>query len=285
MKKITLSAIFGAVALHLLVAAAAFAQKLTPVEIVAKHLDSIGTKDKRAAVKNQLVMADLEFRAKGSAVPAAGKALMLSEGEKNLWGMNLNSNDYPLDRFVYDGRETEVGFTRPGQRSALGGFLLSYREILREGLLGGTLLGSWALLHTDTKTPKLATDGTKKIDGRETLVLSYLPRKGSDLNIRLFFDAANFRHVRTEYTRVIDARQGSGVDSSAGMRPLYYRLTEEFANFQNVNGLQIPKTYKIQYSNTGTASTPARELEWTMTVTNFSLNQQLEANSFAIETE
>lgn len=284
MKKITLSAILCAVALQLLVSAA-FAQKLTPAEVVAKHLDSIGSKDKRAAVKNQLVMADLEFRAKGSAVPASGKALMLSEGEKNLWGMNLNSNDYPLDRFVYNGRETEVGFSRPGVRSSLGGFLLSYREILREGLLGGTLLGSWALLHTDAKMPKLKLDGTKKIDGRETLVLSYMPRKGSDLNINMYFDAENFRHVRTEYTRVIDARQGAGVDSSAGTRPLYYRLTEDFSNFQNVNGLQIPKTYKIQYSNTGTTSTPARELEWTMTVTNLSLNQQLEANSFAIETE
>jgi hypothetical protein len=266
------------------------AQKMAPDEIVLKHLDSIGTKERRATVKNQLVLADLQFTVKGSARPVVGKAVLLAEGEKNLWGMNTNANDYPQDRFAYNGRETDAGFIRPGVRSTLGGFILAYKELLREGLLGGTLLSSWALLHTETRKPKLAADGTKKIDGQETYALEYAPRNGSDLSIKMYFDAKNFRHLRTEYTRVVSARQGTTVDNSAGQSSNYYRLVEDFSEFQTVNGLTIPKKYKLSYSFTGNGAVQSaresnREMEWTLTVTNLSLNQPLAANSFDINAQ
>lgn len=269
---------------------AAFGQKLTPDELIAKHLESIGTKEKRASVKNQLIVSDLQFTVQGSALPVRGRAVIVSAGDRNLWGMSLTSNDYPQDKFGFDGKNVRAGFTRPGVRSTLGGFILSYKELLREGLLGGTLSSSWSLLDTSIRNPKLSYDGTKKTDGAETHVLSYLPRGGSDLSIKMFFDAKTFRHVRTEYIRVISARQGASIDASAGQRPDYYRLTEEFSEFQNVGGLTIPKKYNLRYSYSGggggslaIAQQGGRELEWAFNVTNFSLNQQLEQNVFDIE--
>ena len=261
---------------------AANAQKLTAEEVITKHLDSIGTKDKRAAIKNQFILSDLQFVLKGSAFPSSGKAIVVSEGNKNLWGFNLNNNDYPQDRFGFDGKDTKVAFTKPGVRSVLGGFIVSYKELLKEGLLGGTLLSSWSLLDTDSRKAKISYAGTKKIDNRETHVLSYMPKSGTELTIKMYFDAENFRHLRTEYTRFIAARQGRSIDESANQRSDYYQITENFSDFQKINGITLPKTYKLFYSYTGAARNTNSEMEWTFNITNFSVNQQLDENSFDI---
>lgn len=264
------------------------AQKLTAAEVISKHLDSIGPKEKREAIKNQFIVADLQFKLTGSAVPAVGKTVIVSEGDKNIWGMNLNSNDYPQDRFGFDGKDTRVGYSRPGVRSKLGGFIYSYKELLKEGLLGGTLLSSWSLLNTDIRKAKISYDNTKKIDGQETYVLSYSPKGGSDLTIKMFFDAKTFRHLRTEYTRVVSAQQGRTLDTSAAQGSDYYKLTEDFSDFQTLNGLTIPKTYKLTYSfsNNSTVRRNAetnQEIEWKFSITNFSVNQELDPNSFNID--
>lgn len=277
MKNLKLAACF---VLLTLFSATIFGQKMTAEEVISKHLDAIGAKDKRAAIKNQFVLSDVNFDLKGSTVPVNGKAVFVSEGDKNLWGMNLDSINYPQDRFAFDGKDTKVGFATPGNRSVIGGFILSYKELLKEGLLGGVLFNSWALLDTNARKAKINFDGTKKIDDQETYVLEYQPKGGSDLTIKMFFDTKTFRHVRSEYTRVVAARQGTSIDNSAGQRPDYYRVIETFSDFQNLNGLTLPKTYKLLYSYTTGGS---REFKWTFNVTNFSVNQALEANSFNID--
>jgi hypothetical protein len=287
MKNITFRSFASSLIFVCLLTSALCAQKMTAEELISKHLDSIGTVEKRAEIKNQLLLSDLEFSFKGSATPVKGRAIILSEGTKSLWGMNLTSNDYPQDRFGFDGKETRVGYSKPGVRSVLGGFILSYKELLNEGLLGGTLVSSWALLNAESKKPKLSFEGTKKIDGKETYVITYAPKNGSDLSIKMYFDQKTFRHVRSEYNRVIAARQG-GLDTSANQSADRYRLVEDFSNFQTVSGLTIPKTYKILYSYAGTSLQQSqqfanRELEWTFNVTNISTNQPLESNSFDID--
>jgi hypothetical protein len=264
------------------------AQKMTAEEVVAKHLDSIGTKEKRAKIKNQLILTELKFSAKGSANPVGGKAVILSEGNKNLWGMNLASNDYPQDRFGYNGKDTKVGFARPAVRSIIGDFIFSNRELLKEGLLGGTLSSSWALLDIESRKSKLTYEGTKTIDGKETLVLSYAPKGGSDLSIKMYFDAKNFQHVRTEYNRVIGAVQGTTIDNSAGQGEDRYRIVEDFSNFTKMGDLTLPGVYKLFYSYASSASTRQkgkenRDLEWIFSVTNYAYNQPLDDNSFDID--
>ena len=261
------------------------AQKLTAEEVVSKHLESIGAK--RAEIKNQLILTDVSVSQKGSTQGIVGKAIILSSGERNLWGMNLNSNDYPQDRFGFNGKDTKIGFARPAARSIIGDFIYSYNELLSQGLLGGTLSNSWALLK-DTKNFKLSYEGTKKIDEKETHVVSFIPRNGSDLSIKMYFDKQNFQHLRTEYNRVISATQGASVDSSAGQGEDRYRLVEDFSNYKNMGGLILPSKYKISYSYSSSASVRSqqkrnREMEWNFEVINFSFNQQLDENSFNIE--
>ena len=264
------------------------AQKLDAEDLIIKHLESIGSKEKRADIKNQMVFCNVEFKAQGNVANLNGKALILSNGKNSLWGMNFNSNDYPQDRFAFDGKEVKTGFTKPGIRSILSGFILSYKELLKDGLLGGTLSANWTLLDTNAKKAKVTYEGTKSIDGRETYVVSYLLKSGSDLDIKMYFDKKTYQHLRTEYSRVIAARQGRTIDSSASQASNYYKLTEDFSDFQTVNGLTIPKKYKIHYSSSSSSSllsaqSPNRELDWIFDITNLSLNQTLDNNAFDID--
>lgn len=265
-----------------------YAQKMSSEDIIAKHLESIGTKEKRTAVKNQLIYGDIDFRIKGSAVPVGGKIVIFSAGEKNIWGMNLNSNDYPSDRFGFNGNDTKVGYTRPGVRSILGGFILSYTELLKEGLLGGALTSSWTLLNTDFRKPKLNYEGTKKINGKEAHVISYSIKGGSDLGIKMYFDSKNYQHIRTEYNRVISARQGVTIDSSAGQGDDRYRLTEDFSEFKKAGDLTLPTKYNLSYDYSSGAAirnsqNAPRYFEWRFSITNFSYNQEINDAAFNID--
>lgn len=269
-------------------AASMSAQKMNPEDIIARHLDSIGAKEKRSVVKNQMVLGNAEFISKGSAQPLSGRIVIFSAGEKSLWGMKFNSNDYPLDRYGYDGKNTRAGYIKPGVRSILGGFILSYTELLREGLLGGALTSSWSLLNTDAGKAKLTFDGTKKIGEKEAYVLSYSLKKGSDLNVKMYFDKQNYQHIRTEYSRIISARQGTNIDNSAGQGADRYELTENFSDFKKAGDLTLPTKYTISYEYTTSApirsaQNAARQLQWKFDITNFSYNQELNDNTFDID--
>jgi hypothetical protein len=204
--------------------------------------------------------------------------------------MELSSNDYPRERFGFNGKDSRISYSRPGTRSTLGGFLYSNPVLLKDGLLGGTLFSSWTFLSNNSKKPKLSYEGVKKINGRDAYAIEYTPRGGSDLDITLYFDAENFRHIRTEYNRTIAARQGASIDSSAGQSPERYRLTEDFSDFRTVEGLTIPRVYSLSYSSSGVASLQLaqaanREIEWKFKVTNFTTNQDIDPRTFDIETK
>jgi hypothetical protein len=263
-------------------------QERTAEEIIAGHLNSIGPKEKLSAVKNQMLLGDAQFTYKGSAQVIDGKILILSSPGKMLWGLNFSSNDYPQDRFAFDGSQVRVGYALPGRRSLLAQFLNDNRELLKDGLLGGTLSNSWLLLNTADNKAKFKVDGKKKIDGTELIVLECMLKGGSDVSIKLYFDAKNLRHVRSEHTVVRAAIQGPGVDNSAGQTGTIYRLVEEFSDFKKMNDLMLPSTYRITYSLSGAAAIVTggrmnREAEWTFKFTNFGTNRELDAKSFDIE--
>lgn len=282
MKYSKLTTLFVLTVIFLSVDSAA-AQKINPEEIIARHLDSIGTREKRSLVKNQMVLGDAEFIAKGSTINNNGKIVIFSAGEKSLWGMNFNSNDYPSDRYSYNGKDTKIGYIRPGVRSSLGGFILSYTELLREGLLGGTLTSSWILLNSEAGKVKLSYDGTKKIEGKEAYVLSCSLKKGSDLSIKMYFDKQNYQHIRTDYNRVINARMsGGGIDNSARQSEDRFQLIEDFSDFKKAGDLTLPTKYTISYEHFSNAQNNARQLQWKFNIANFSYNQQLNDDTFDI---
>jgi hypothetical protein len=268
-----------------------FCQSLGVDEIVTRHLESIGKKEDRDAVRNVVLISDVEVVVKGSQPAIRGKAVIAASGEKSVWGLKLDSVDYAQETFAFNGKEIRVANIRPGVRSTLGGLIYTNHEVLKDGLLGGSLISSWTMLRPDRHGAKLLPAGTKKVGGNDAYVIEYLVKGGSDLTIKLFFDAKTFRHVRSEYTRFIAARQGGSVDSSAGQTPIRYEWIEEFSDFRSAGGLTIPKTYKLKHRYSGNslgASIQASrnadiEMEWIFTVTNHSKNQDLSPEAFDID--
>jgi outer membrane lipoprotein-sorting protein len=301
MKNFNMKAAFLMVVLIILAGLPAAAQKMTADEIIGKHLDSMGAKEARDAVKNQLLLADVQFTLKGTATIIRGKGLILSERAKVLFGMNFNSNEYPQDRFVFDGKSVTVSRPLPSSsRSLIGEYLYHSDVALKDGLFGGTLSASWSLFDPAARKAKVSYDGTKEINGNQVYVLKYSPRSSSD-SIKIYIDVKTYQHVRTEYTRALAASQGGdalnpvskesvgrAVDNSAGMGGTIYRVTEDFSDFKKMGGLMLPGTYKITYSRSGTTNAATsnstnRDAEWTFAITDVGLNRELEPDSFKIE--
>ena len=101
------------------------AQKMKPEEIVAKHLDSIGTAEAREKVKTRMIIgnATVTFRSQKN-LQAFGRVVVASTNERSFFGITLNASDYPGERFSYDGSKAKVANALPGQRSFFGNFII-----------------------------------------------------------------------------------------------------------------------------------------------------------------
>jgi hypothetical protein len=257
--------------------------KLTTETLLIKHLDSIGTAEARAAVKSITAVGTSKavFQGRGGGF-SEGIAVLASEGEKYLVAMKFNNAAYPFEKLGYDGSDFSVGFVRPGIRSVFGDFLRTNENVFKRGVMSGVLSTSWDLLNINEKEVKLKYSGTKKIDGKQVHQVDYSPKKGSDLSIKLFFDADTFRHTRTEYKRTIAARMGANVDSSAGQSETRYTLVENFSDFKEENKLTLPHNYKIYMEIlTGNGTTA---YEWLIDLQKFNFNQTIDSKDFKVDT-
>ena len=263
--------------------------KMKPEEVIAKHLAAIGPADALAAAKSRVVVGEVKAYSKTSAVrDIAGVVQLASEGDKVVLAMVFNTSGYPYEKAGYDSEKMTVALLETtGKRTALGDFLMSQEAIFKQGLIGGVLSSAWPLLNVGAKNPKLSYAGTKKIDGREVHELKYRPNKGGgDMQISLFFDAATFQHVRSEYQYTVSARMGArpqssvGVATDTGSQTLNrYKLIEEFSDFKTEGQLTLPHTYKIRLSIDALTS---QIFEWAMNFSKFSFNEPIEASAFNV---
>ncbi len=260
------------------------AQKMKAEDVIAKHLDSIATAEKRADVKSQIAVGEtvVTFISQKN-MTAQGRIVLASAGAKNFFGLNLNAADYPSEKFSYDGKKAKVGFVRSGSRSILGNFISSNNLVLEESLLGGTLSTSWALLNFADKKAKVSYDGTKKIDGKEVYALGYTVKGGSDIEIKLYFDKETFRHVRSEYKRTSSAGIGRTPDQSSRFIETRLKVTEDFSDFKEENGVTLPHTYRLNYQISGQNGTT--EIEWSSNLNEFAFNQTFPDSTFDAEAD
>ena len=265
------------------------AQKLAPEEIIAKHLNSIATADVRASTKSLIAVGPGKQKFVSIAdAPAEGRIVIASEATKMFLGMNMNSPQYPGQKFIFDGKKYDVAITTTGGRDFLGNFVQDNGPLLKAGIFGGTLSTNWLLANASTEKGKLTAEGTKKIDERETYVLQYAPKGGSDLTIFLYFDAVTFQHVRTEYKRMTSAPQGVMVKSAVGAsgdnsgKQMETRIsvTEHYTDYRAERGLMLPHGYRIVYSYSGNKGTV--ECEWNFILTEFGVNQKFYPATFLI---
>ncbi len=253
-----------------------------PEEIVAKHLDSIGTKEKRAEIKNQMGIGSAKFNVVRSPVYAtykipAGGAVFLSEANKLFIGTKFDAPDYPFDEFIYNGKKVSIPYVQDGRRSILGNFIASHTYLIDEGLLGGTLLMSWNLFDLPGYNAKIKGGGKKKINGRQTYAINYFIKGGSMLSVKFFFDAETFQHVRSEYQRSITPPLTRIQTASSNQIQLNQRLTEDFSNFKQVNGITLPHSYQINLLEDGDFT---NEFEWKIEIREFLHNQKIDSASF-----
>lgn len=260
-----------------------FGQKMTADELVAKHLASIGTTEDRAATKTMIVVGDAEVKSVTRiTTPVVGRIVVASSGEKIFWGLGLNSADYPLEKFSFDGKDAKTAVIRLGIRSTLGGFVESNGLMLRQGLFGGTLGTQWTMLDLANRKGKLSMDGSKKIDGKEAFVIGYSPKGGGDIEVKLYFDKETFHHVRTEYKRITSAGIGRTPDASSRFSENRITLTEDFGNYKPEGKLTLPHSYRISYVTTGN-SNGSTNIEWIFNLTEFAVNQKMPDDTFNID--
>src|SRR5262249_51880690 len=73
--------------------------------LLARHLDAIGSKEARSAVKTRVVQGVATYRiVVGGGGQYEGKAGLVSEGQKVRFVMKFNRSDYIGENFLFDGK-------------------------------------------------------------------------------------------------------------------------------------------------------------------------------------
>lgn len=226
-------------------------------ELVAKHLDALGTNDARAALKALNVEGNSQAKfLRGGAGQAGGPFAMVSTGHKIIMQANYDIPTYPGEFYAFDGEKSTIGFITPGQRSQLEDFLHYNGEVVAEGLIGGTLSTAWPLYDWQTRKARIDVDGLKKVDGKELFRVTYHPRRGTgDLKIYLFFDPETFRHVKTIYAEQSQTQMAASANRSSlggvGGGGANLTLEEDFGGFAKVNNLMLPTQWTLKYTQEG----------------------------------
>ncbi|HEV7744901.1 MAG TPA: hypothetical protein VGO56_07885 [Pyrinomonadaceae bacterium] len=264
--------------------AALAVDKMSAEDVVAKHLESIGTAEARSSLKSRIVVgtSHVNFSARNNIGTIDGRVVLGSIEHKELLAMSFPSPNYPSEKFGFDGKKFTVGYLKPGVRSTLGSFILIHDIIFKEGLMGGALTSAWPLLNLAEHSAKLEYAGTSKIGDRLVHKLEYSPKKGSDLTIILYFDAQTFAHVRTQYERVVGAKLSTGgIDSQAGERATRYKMIEDFSDFKSEGGLNLPHNYKLELNIEGTTGSSTHKFE--MILSEFMFSQDIDEAGFNVE--
>ena len=195
--------------------------------------------------------------------------------------MSFPSPVYPREQLGYNGTSFMAAFATPGTRSVLGNFLMTNHLIFKEGLMGGVLSSAWPLTGPSPANGQWKYVGSKKIDGHPLYEVKYSPRGGSDLAITMYFETETFRHVRTEYQRVIAAQIGSRSMTNVETRESRYKMTEEFSLFRPESGLTLPHIYSIKLEvDTQNGTFLA---DWIIKLIQFDFNQKLDPAAFTIQ--
>lgn len=284
---------------------ATLAENMKPEDIVARHLNSLGTPEARAAIKSRVVQGSLKMHIQvGGGGDVSGTWGRVSEQRESNFVMKFASGgDWRGEQFIFDGdRAGFVSATSSHTRSVFAQFVSSQDFIVREGLLGGELSTCWALQNLDQNHAKVQAIGTKKIDGKELIGLQYLSKGSHDMQVKMYFEPDTFRHVMTVYTVEIAPGMAREVTENVYQNQNRYTIEERFSDFQAVDGLTLPTHYRLQYTqevqtaNSDTGASVAgpttthsellgttRVYNWDMTVENIQHNLTLDAKNFHVK--
>jgi hypothetical protein len=253
-------------------------KKLTPDEVIASHLDSIASAEARSAFKSLVAQGTVEVTIRvGGGGKGKGGAVMASQGPMSLIGF-IFGQDASNEKLAFNGQKLTLGELRPGLRSPFSDFVLKNDVLFREGLLGGTLSTAWPFFDANERKGKLRSLGTKNLKDRKAYILGYEPRNSGNLDIKLYFDAETFQHLRTDYQQEFVAPTVTNPDKAARQKGTRFKITEEFSDFRREASVTLPHTYKIQFT-IETENHPLLQ-DWVVTLNQFVLNKTLDAKQF-----
>ncbi len=241
----------------------ASARKLKPKQLIALHLEAIGEDPGRRNRMGQGT-GKLDIRVGGTG-QMFGPAVWVSEGGKVRSSIRFGHVHYQEELLVYDGKQLDVAQIAPGVRSQLGQSIWAhFQELIPEGLYGGVLSTDWALLGVEERRPKLKYKGLKKFEDKKMHQLEYKPKKGVDYKIALFFEPETHRHLASSYRLILPSGRmrpinnlGRGPGSTPPRSPAdgptedfpesrdRITLVERFEDFKEVDGLNLPHTYRV----------------------------------------
>lgn len=258
-------------------------EKMDPKEVIAKHLQSLGSPEKLAARKTCLAEGTGLMRIlTGGSGSLQGPAVLASEGPRGRFNIQFDYTDYPSEQYIFSKETFEAGAIKPGRRSRLGQFLTAYDQIVKEGLLGGVLTTAWALTDLEKRNAKVQYSGLKKFDGKEAHEIKYLMKKGSsDMTVLLYFEPETFRHVATTYKIFIAAQIGpGGPNTSSSQTETRYELEERFDTFKVVEGFTLPFHWQIHLTFATARGTSLNE--WDMSYDKISINVPIDSKPWAL---
>jgi hypothetical protein len=260
------------------------AADMKPEEIVAKHLDSIGTADARAAIKSRAVQGSLRFKVLvGGGGEVVGTWGRVSEQRKSNFVMRFGNGDWRGEQFIFDGDKTSfAAATSSHQWSIFAKFVRGEDFIVKEGLLGGELSTAWALQNLDPSRVKLDSLGIRKVGGRDLEGIEYHSKGNTDMTIKLYFEPETYRHVMTVYSVSVAPNMGSSVVDSVNQQDIRYTIEERFSDFQKDNGITLPRRYDLQYTQE-LQNGSTRAYDWDLTVDKILSNLELDPGNFRLK--
>ena len=260
------------------------ADKLSTEDILAKHLQALGSAQARQGVKSRVIEGSATYRViQGGAGAIDGKYVFASEGPRSNFLLKVNTNTYRGEQFICDGNKVSVAATWSNKtHSEFGEFALAQDVFLKDNLLGGVWSTGWPLLDVEGRGPKLHAMGMKKVDGKELLGVRYQPRKSTDLEIIVYFDPETYRHVMTVYSVEPPGSLEGGELAQARHRHKRYQLEEHFSEFQTEDGLTLPRHYDLRFA-LETESGATKIIEWEVRALSITNNMSIDPRSFQVK--
>ena len=273
---------------------AAYAADEKAEDIVAHHLASIGTPDALAAVKSRAVQGTLKFHIQvGGGADTSGTWGRVSQQRESNFVMRFAAGgDWRGEQFIFDGQKTSFATaTTSHTRSVFAQYVSSQDFLVKDGLLGGELSTAWALQNLDQTHAKVQTIGHKKIDGQDLIGIQYFAKNGGDTQVKIYFDPQTYRHVMTVYTTEFAANMNGNITQSVYQNQNRYTIEERFSDFETVDGVTLPKHYRLQYTQEVQSkpdggedlSGTTRVYDWDMTVERLMNNISLDPGNFKVK--
>jgi hypothetical protein len=260
---------------------------LKPEEVIARHLESIGSAEALSAVRSRTVQGIVAVRRPLGILPGilpepekrtgTSNFLFVSSGSDLAMVMQFFDPEYPDDRFAFDGKSVTVsstvlnrktsmvnsGTSQSGQMISINGRTIFVNSPMigsigyffddKKSLLGNFIASHSGIVREGLLGGILSTAWPLlDVQGRKCkLKYKLIDKDGLKLH-QLIYTPKSRRYLNAVETRLyFDSETFRHVMSEyvlMGQTNPEYLLLEKFGNFKDVQGLILPHSYSIEFS-------------------------------------